>query len=257
MSKKYVDSMEAHPFSSYSDVPEDYRILKSQWKMVENVLNSLGKFGPGVDEMGNDTLGDYRTVEIEAKVGLGEEEVVFLRTHDPEVKKILAGLISRSKEKGLPKITPEPTLPKLRENSIKPLGEVVEYHEYETVMVAPMDAETVRDAFEHYNGNYQDRNRLRKMDEQLRKLRENDHYTLKEIRVPVKKHGKTRTETHTMIIPSEEPDKLAEFDRAMNSGEIPLGNELYAIVYPLPREMSAVDAGDGGTDTGKRKAKRR
>ncbi len=249
MSKKHADNMGAHPFSPYSSVPEDYRILKSQWKLVENVLNATGKFGPGVSEDGNETLGDYRTVEMDAKVGIGEEEVVILRTHDPEVKKLLSDLISKSKKSSLSKIDLMSMLPRLRQNAIKPLGEIEHYQEHETVMVAPMDAKTVREAFDYYNANYQDLNRFRKMDEQLPRILEKRHYTLEQIM----RNG----ETHTLIVPSEDPQRRAEFDKAMNSGEIPLGNELYSLVYPLPREASAVDATDAGEDAGKRKEKRR
>jgi hypothetical protein len=249
--KLLVDKMSDRPFSGYSDAPEDYRILKSQWEMVENVLNSLGKFGPGVNEEGEETLGDYRAMEAEAKVGLGEEEVVILRTRDPEVKKLLFELDQKSREPALSKVDPTSTLPRLRENAIKPLGETVHYEEYETVMVAPMDAKTVRKAFEHYEREYRELNGFRKMDEQLPGLREKLHYTLKETRVRVK----GRVESHTMIIPSEDPQRRAEFDRAMNSGEIPLGNELYTMV--LQPQGQADAGGDAGKDAGREKAKRR
>ncbi|MBN2122114.1 hypothetical protein JW721_03595 [Candidatus Micrarchaeota archaeon] len=230
--------MNAHPFSSYSDAPEGYRILKREWAMVENVLNAKGKFGPGLDENGNETRGDYRTEERNEKVGMANEDVIILRTDDPEVKKLLGELKSKSEEPHLSRVTPESTLlPKLPSNAIKPLGEIEHYEEYEMATVAPMSARDVRKAFEHYNREYRELNGFRKMDGQLTEILEKRHYTLQEIR----RDG----QTHTMIIPSEDAQRREELDRAMNSGEVPIG-KTYSTEIPQAES----------TDAGKKKLRR-
>jgi hypothetical protein len=224
--------MNAHPFSPYSDAPEEYRILKGDWEMVENVLNAKGKFGPGVSAEGEETRGDYRIESRRERVGMVDEDVIILRTDDPEVKKLLADLRSRAQEPMLQKVTPESTLlPRVSTNAIKPLGEILHHNEKQFATVAPMRARDVRKAFEHYNREYRELNAFRKMDEQFSEIREKRHYTLKEIR--------EGGQTHTMIIPSEDAQRREELDRAMNSGEVPLGKNTYSTEVPAKEPRDA------------------
>jgi hypothetical protein len=228
------------PFSNYSNVPEEYRISKAEWETVESVLAAKNKFGPGTrtkfarDSKGRlveeeyQHMGEYTVRDAENRVGFEEhEEVVILRTHDPEVKQILEDLRISSQDQSLQ--GPLRPFPRIRPNSIKPLGEIENYQEYESTLVVPMSMNMVKKAFDYYNQHHAETNRFRKMDMQLSELLENRDYTLKHIR----RGGKS----HTMIIPSNDPERRAEFDKAVNSGEIPLGKGLYAMLSPVVDEQ--------------------
>jgi hypothetical protein len=228
--------MDPKKFPRFSSVPEEYRIVLAEWETVERVLAAKNKFGPGprtksardskgmLVEQDYQHIGEYTIIQAQEKMAFGQYEgVVILRTHDPEVKKILEDLRISSQDQSLQ--GPHRKFPRIRLNAIKPLGEIKGYQEYETTLVAPMSMKLVRRAFSLYNQHYAEANRFQRMDRQLTELLEGRDYTLREM----VRDG----EVHTMIIPSNDPERRAEFDKAMNSGEIPLGNDVYAIFSPV------------------------